>query len=265
MRGLDRRERLPVIHALVQAQFVDPHFVLVLRVDGHVVEIKRPRAQALAVVHERPAFAGVGRLVQAALRAECLDHGIEHVGIAARDVDVDLPDEIIGQASGDLLPRVATIGRLVDAALRGRAATDNVPALAESAIHRRVDDIGIVGIDFDIAPARLVVHKERALPGLAAVGGLEDATLVVRPEGRPQCGQPHRVRGVGMHLDAADLARVLEPHELPGLPGIRRLVDTAPDDDVRADGGAARADPHVIRIRRRHVDRADRAGRDLSV
>ena len=69
-----------------------------------------------------------------------------------------------------------------------------------------------------------------------------------------------------MDLDAADLAGVLEAHELPLAAGVGRLVDAAADDHVRADRRAAGADPHVIRIRRRHVDRADRSGRgDLPV
>ncbi len=47
---------------------------------------------------------------------------------------------------------------------------------------------------------------------------------------------------------------------------VGRLVDAAADNHVRADRGAAGADPDVIGIRRRDVDRTDRSGRrDLPV
>ena len=100
---------------------------------------------------------------------------------------------------------------------------------------------------------------------LAAVGGLEDAALVVRAERRAERRQPHRVGVERVHLDAADLPGVLQAHQLPLLAGVGRLVDAAADDHVRADGGAAGADPHVIGVRGRDVDRSDRAGRDLPV
>ena len=129
------RERLAAVGGLVQAELVHPHLVLVLRVDVDVVEVERPRAQALAAVDQRPRLAGVVRAVEAALGARRLDHRVEHLRVAARDVDVDLADELLRQAGRDLLPRLAAVGGLVDAALGGRAAADDVPALAEAAVH----------------------------------------------------------------------------------------------------------------------------------
>ena len=220
MRVVDRHERLAAVDRLLQAQLVDPDFVLVLRVDVDVVEVERPRAQALAAVDHRPRLAGVVRAVETAGVAEALDHGVEHARIAARDLDVDLADQILGQAIGDVLPRLAAIGGLVDAALTGRTAADDVPALAEALVHGGVENVGVLPVHFNVAATGLVVHEQRLLPGLAAVDGLEDAALVVRPERRTEGRQPHRVGVEGMHLDAADLARLLQAHELPLRAGV---------------------------------------------
>ncbi len=250
----------------MQAELVDPDFVFVLRVDVDVVEVERPGAQALAAVDERPRFAGVIGAVQAAFVAGRFDHRVDDAWIAARDVDIDLADQFAGQAGADLFPGLAAVNRLEDAAFRRGAAADDVPALAEAFVHGRVKDVRVLPIDFDVAAARFVVDEQRLLPRLAAIGRLEDAALVVRTKRRSQRREPHRIGVHRVHLDAADLAGVLQAHELPLRAAVSRLVDAAADDDVRADRGAAGADPHVIGIRRRHVNRADRPGRgDLAV
>ncbi len=215
VRRLDGREGLAAVGRLVQPELVHPHFVFVLRVDRGVVEIERAGAQALAAVDERPRFAGVVRAVQPAFVARRLDHRVEDLGIAARDVDVDLADQFGRKAGADLLPRLAAVSRLVDPAFAGRTAADDVPSLAEAAIHRRVQDVGILPVHFDVASAGLVVHEQRLLPGLAAIGGLEDAALVVRTERRAERREPHGVGVERMDLDAANLPGLLEAHELP--------------------------------------------------
>ncbi len=182
VRRLHRRERLAAVDRLVQAELVHPHFVLVLRIDRGVVEVERTRAEALLAVDQRPRFTGIVRAIQAAFVAGRFDHRVEHLRIAARDVDVDLADQLRRQAGRDLLPRLAAVARLVDAALGRGAAADDVPALAEAAIHGSVENVRVLPVDFDVAAAGLVVHEQRLLPRLAAVGRLEDAALVVRTE-----------------------------------------------------------------------------------
>src|SRR5690606_24729086 len=103
--------------------------------------------------------------------------------LAVRDVDVDLADQRRREAGLDLLPGLAAVGGLVDPAFGRRAAADDVPPLAEAAIHPGVDLAGVRHVHRDDARAGLVVDEQRLLPGLAAVGRLEDAALFVRPEG----------------------------------------------------------------------------------
>ncbi len=233
--------------------------------DVDVVEVERPRPQALAAVHHRPALAGVIRTVETAFVARRFDHRVEHVRIAARDVEVDLADQRGGQAGRDLLPGLAAVDRLVDAALVGGTAADDVPALAEALVDRRVDDVRVAPVHFDIAAAVFVVDEQRLLPRGAAVDRLEDAALGGGPERGTERGRPHDVRVGRVDAKAADLTALAQARELEALAGIAALEDAASDDDVRADGGRAGADPDAVGIRRRDVDRADRSGGDLAV
>ena len=170
-----------------------------------------------------------------------------------------------GQAGRQLLPRLAAVGRLVDAALVGRAAAHDVPALAEALVDRRVEHARVLPVDLDVASAVLVVDEQRLLPRLAAVDRLEDAALGGRAEGRAERRRPDDVGVARVHADAADLAALAQAGELEALAGVGALEDAAPDDHVRADGRRAGADVDVVGTRRGDVDRADRAGRDLAV
>ncbi len=265
VRRAEAGEGLAAVHRLVEPELVDVDLVLVLRVDADVVEVERARAQPLAVVDQRPGLAGVARLVEAALGAGRLDHRVEHPRIAARDVEVDLADQRRRQPGRELLPGNAAVGALVDAPLVRRPAADDVPALADAAVHRGVHHVGVLPVHFDVAAAVLGVHEQGLAPRPAAVAGLEDAALLGRAERRAERRRPHDL-GVGrMDADPAHLPRFLEAGELEALAGVGGLEDAAADDDVRADGRAAGPDPDVIGIRRRDVDRPDRPGRDLAV
>src|SRR5262245_49984600 len=68
-----------------------------------------------------------------------------------------------------------------------------------------------------------------------------------------------------MHANRADLTDIFQTGELKALARIGRLEDAASDDDIRSNGGAARADPHMIGIGWRDIDRSDRPGRDLAI
>ena len=168
--GVSTGERLAAVGRLVEPELVDEDLVLVLRIDVDVVEVEGPRAQPLAAVDERPRLAGVVRPVEAALGAGRLDHRVEHLRVAARDVEIDLANQLRRQAGGDLLPRIAAVDRLVDAALVRGTAADDVPALAEAAIDRGIEHVRVLPVDLDVAPPVLVVHIQRLLPALAAVG-----------------------------------------------------------------------------------------------
>ncbi len=132
------REGRTAVGRLEQAECVDPDFVLVLRIHVDVVEIERARSEIRRRVHVAPARAGIVRSIQPALGAGRFDHRIHDVGLAARDVEIDLADEILRQPVRQMRPMLAAVGGLVDAAFGRGTAADDVPAFAESAVHAGV-------------------------------------------------------------------------------------------------------------------------------
>src|SRR5439155_16491383 len=105
------------------------------------------------------------------------------------------------------------------------AAALEVPRPAAEAVHARIHDVGIRGIDVEIRAAGEGVLVQHFLPRLATVDGLEDAALLVRPPFVSQRADVRDVRVARVHDDARDLLRVAEPEGRPAGAGVRRLVD----------------------------------------
>jgi hypothetical protein len=120
-------------------------------------------------------------------------------------------------------------------------------------------------MQLDIHRPGAVGHVERLLPVPPAVGGLEDPALVVRLEDVAVGGDPDDVRVGGMDAHRADLSRVIEPDEPPGLAPIRRLVHAATGGDVAAHAIRAGAEVDRVGIRLGHRDGAHRSDRNLAV
>src|SRR5581483_4055091 len=104
-----------------------------------------------------------------------------------------------------MFPRSSAIGRAIKTASRSAArhAPGGAPRLPES----RKDDVRIVGIEGDVDAAGVFVLVKNLLPGLASVGGAENAALGIRAVGMSQRSDKHDIgiRGVDDHL--ADGAR----------------------------------------------------------
>ena len=124
------------------------------RADVDVVEIER-RAQALAAVDERPRFARVARTIEAAFNGRRFDHRVARADCCARYRDRSCRS-VSPAALTTLFPGVTAVDRLPDAALVGRAATDDVPALAESAVGGRIQHVGVLA-----SRPRRPVHRAR--------------------------------------------------------------------------------------------------------
>src|SRR5678815_5152310 len=92
-------------------------------------------------------------------------------------------------------------------------------------IRAREQNLGVLGIENDVADARVVVDEERPGPGGAAVGGLVDATIAALAEERALRRDIHRIGIARVDDDFADVLGLLEAGALPGLAGIRGLVD----------------------------------------
>jgi hypothetical protein len=96
-----------------------------------------------------------------------------------------------------------------------------------------------------------------------AVARLVDAALGVRAVRVAERCHVDDVGVVRIDVDAADLLRVAQPHEAPGLPAVGRAVDTLALGDVRAHVGLAGADVEGLGIGGRDRERADRAHRHV--
>ena len=107
--------------------------------------------------------------------------------------------------------------------------------------------------------------EEDLLPGLAAIGGLEDAAVVIGPEQVAQGGDVNDVGISRMNAHRADVIGILQPHVLPGFAGIRGLVDAVAIGSIAADVGLAHADIDRVGVRFRNADRAHRSGFELAI
>src|SRR5262249_38096285 len=85
---------------------------------------------------------------------------------------------------------------------------------------RRGTNIRVGWIHRDLRDARVLVDKERLLPGLAAVLRAIDAALLLRPVAVPDRADVNDVRVGGMDYDARDASCEFQTHMRPGLAAV---------------------------------------------
>src|SRR4029078_1874871 len=154
------------------------------------------------------------------LAAEVPHAGVDRLGVLA----VHRQHRAAGREVGALehsRPRLAAVGRLVDAAVVAVA-----PQLAR---HADVDGVGAARVDEDLGDA-LRVRQAHVGPTVAAVGRLVDAVAdrdaVARP--RLAAAHPHGLRVLGVDGDGADrLHAGLVEHRLVGGAAVERPSDAA--------------------------------------
>ena len=112
--------------------------------------------------------------------------------IARRDRELGV-DDAVGQPLLQRLPGRAAVDRLEDAAV-GAAPRAVLPRSLALLPHRRVDDVGVGGIDVDVLAAGVLVLEQHALERAAAVGRAEDAALLVRTVGMAERRHEQPVR-----------------------------------------------------------------------
>ncbi len=255
VRHLDRVERLPAVHGAVHARVERVDGVRVLRVGLHVRVVPGALAQLVLAVRARPGGAAVVGAVDAALRLRLEDRP-DPVGISRGDGHADLAHHTLGQAPAQLRPRVAAVGRLVDAALP--ASGEDRPRLPLPAPHPGVQLPWVPRVHGERGRAGRVVDREHVLPRRAAILRAEDPALRVLPEGVPQRRDVDQVRVPRVHDDAADLPRLGEADERPRAPPVHRLPQATTRRGVAADVGRAHAHVDHVRIGVGHGDGADR-------
>ena len=155
----------------------------------------------------RPGVTAVGGLVDAAVGATALEDvgttetlpetRVEDVRVARVHHDVAGPGAVISrQTAGEFAPRLATVDRLEDAALR--------VVIPEVSLRRDVDDVGVGGVGDHLADV-VRLGQSHVDEGLAAVGGFVDAVA-------PRHAVAHAVF-TGAHPD--DLGVGLEDGDVP--------------------------------------------------
>ena len=190
-----------------QARLVDR--VVILRVDDHVGEVERAHADVERGVHLAPAS------------RRCRRSG------RARSSSPRRPRRPCSAATARPRPRCARarpsgspVGR-ASSRSRRRPSTCRAPlplppelkksGLAAELPHAGVEDRRLLRIEREVGAAGVGVDVEHLLPGLAAVGRLVDAALLVRAPQLAGGADVDRVRRLGIDLDAGDALGVLQP------------------------------------------------------
>src|ERR1700680_989538 len=112
-------------------------------------------------------------------------------------------------------------------------------------------------IEGDIDATSILVFVENLFPGLAAVGGAEDAAIRIRAEGMAQCAHEHDVRILGVDNDSADSPAVAQPDILPGFAPIECLVNSVTVRNVAADASLSCAYVNNVGVRWRDGQATD--------
>ena len=115
-----------------------------------------------------------------------------------------------------------------------------------------------------IDAAGVLVLEQDLGPGLAAVGGAEDAALLIRPVRMPKRSHENDAGIARVDDQLADRAGVAQAHVLPGFARVERFVDAVAGGGIAADAAFAGADIDDVGIGRRHGQAAD-GGRLLVV
>ena len=237
-----RREGVAAVGRAVDGPGDQVHGLVVVGVDAKLAVV---HGALVEFVDALPAFAAVGRLEDPAVFG--FDHGHDQSRIAGGDRQSDPPLVALRQAVGQLAPAVAAVGALVEAAARTASDEPIRPPLA--LVRRRVENGRIGRVHGEIHESRVLVDVEDLLPAVAPVGGSVDAPLLVGAEEVAQRRHPHPV-GIGwVNDDPADVLRVFEPGQPPGLAAVAGVVDPLSPRRAVAVVGFTGPDPHFQWIR----------------
>src|SRR5262249_37241796 len=117
----------------------------------------------------------------------------------------------------------------------------------------------MTGLEHHVDRARVAIWTQDLRPVGSAIRRLEETALRVRTVGVPECGDIDDVRVMRVDLDAPDLLRVAQAHELPGMAAVARAVHPVTLGDVRAHVGLAGSHEDHARVRWGDREGADRA------
>src|SRR5262249_31639420 len=147
-------------------------------------------------------------------------------------------------------------GALVERALR--PAVDERPDVPAALVGGGDQDVRVARVYHHVGDAGVLADRQDVLPGLAAVGGLEQAAVAARPPERPLGGDVDDVRVARVEDDAGDVLRLLEAEVLPGLAAVVGAINAVAVADAALAVVLAGADPDDVGVLRVEDDAADR-------
>ena len=263
MRHIERlREGLAAIARAIEARVHRIHGVRVLRIRIDARVVPRALTQLAVFVDLGPGIAAVIRPIDAAFF--CFDQCPDARRLRRRHRDADLAPESLRHAriGGDLLPRLTTVDRLEHPATR--TAGVQRPRGAIRIPERRIQNVRIIRIKNQIRNAHIFIAIQDFLPALAAVRGLEHATLLVRPERMPQHANPDDVRIRRVNTHAVHMVLHVEERVAgPRLASVLRHPDAVARGRIAANITLAAAHPDDVRVRGRDRNGTDRAAEIL--
>ena len=261
-RAFDGGETLAGVVGAVGGGVGDVDDVLVLGVDADAGEIAAAAVDALLAVDVFPVGAGIVGAVDAAGFAARFDEGVHAIGVAGRDGDADASEAALregGKAASERVPGGAAVGGFEEAAV-GAGEGAVLPGTLLRLPEDGVDGLGIARVEGEVDGAGAFVLVEHLLPGLAAVGGAEDAALGVGAVGVAEGGDEEAVGIARVDEDGGDLLGVAESEVTPGLAGVGGLVHAVADGEIGALESFAAAHVDGVGVGGGEGDGADGAG-----
>src|SRR5271157_549071 len=198
-----------------------------------------------SAAHLGPTLAGI--IGAEKRRLLCFHHRVDTSVPGAGDRETNAAENPIRQTLANRVPSGSAIRALEKAAARspGGEAVRRAPELP----HAGVKYLRILRVQGQVGAPRVVVYKQGLRPGLAAVGGLEHATLRIRVPQVPAGANENGVAVLGVNDDAGNVLRIGQPHEVPVVAGVPGAVDAGTYRDAVAHPRFARADPDRLLVR----------------
>src|ERR1041384_3188142 len=214
----------------------------------------------LAAIIGPPELSAISFLTSQRNALACFDHRVDAIRIAARDRQRPLAGHAHRQAmSRNFFPRRPAIARHEETATR--PATLSSPRVNLERPHAGKQGSWIVWIHHQVRTSCAPSREQHPVPMRAAVSCAKHTSLRLWSIRVPQSARHHDVRILRINHEMTDAPGFLETHQLPGLAGISRFVDSLPDRDMTADPSFTSSRPNNIWIRRSNRQRSNRRHR----